>query len=483
MKKLSLLFLTLAIPFIADAFSFSAAAPTGQTLYYTIVSGGVKVTYPYRKNANNPGGWNNYAQPSGKLAIPDSVLYNGKYYIVVGVDEYAFRNCGEITSCIIPNSCKNVGKQSFFNNIKLSAIVFGNTVNSIGDSAFYNCMSLRTVTIPDNVTALGVSCFSSCDSLKAVYLPKSLRTINSYCFWKCYRLKNIKIPTTVTKIGEKAFLNCYGLASLDIPSSVKTIGDKAFFNIPNINYYGTASGTPWGAKCVNAYYSDSIYYKTSDKTHIVSIDRSIINIHLPNSIQTIGQFAFASCDNIKTLKLPDNVQEISAYAFVYCENMQKIILPSSLKSIGAEVFIACTSMQSIVSKASTPPTLYSLAFDKLSNDITIIVPCEAVSTYKSTNGWNKFHNITCEGGGDNPNPDPGDSTRIANIIPTNITVSSQREGVLIGNANGENIDIFDVYGRTIYRKNIHGTELIPLQTGFYIVRINGILCRKTVVMK
>lgn len=36
-----------------------------------------------------------------------------------------------------------------------------------------------------------------------------------------------------------------------IPDSVKVIREDAFFDVKNVNYNGTAEGSPWGAKKIN----------------------------------------------------------------------------------------------------------------------------------------------------------------------------------------------------------------------------------------
>ena len=58
----------------AAAYDFAATAPTGQTLYYAFVDGGVAVVHP--NNSPSPSaGWNNFTRPEGALTIPANAEY------------------------------------------------------------------------------------------------------------------------------------------------------------------------------------------------------------------------------------------------------------------------------------------------------------------------------------------------------------------------------------------------------------------------
>ena len=85
--------------------------------------------------------------------------------------------------------------------------------------------------------------------------------IESICFKKDGEdVKDFVIPSTyiydsqkykITKIGDSVFRGCLSLTSVTIPDSVTEIGKDAFYDLPYIEYYGTATGAPWGAKAMN----------------------------------------------------------------------------------------------------------------------------------------------------------------------------------------------------------------------------------------
>lgn len=59
---------------------------------------------------------------------------------------------------------------------------------------------------------------------------------------------------------------------------------------------------------------------------------------LPESLQSIGEFAMEGCREIVTLKIPNNVRVISNCAFKGCHSLKRITLPKSLIELGKDVF-------------------------------------------------------------------------------------------------------------------------------------------------
>lgn len=106
--------------------------------------------------------------------------------------------------------------------------IIPNTTVSIGYKAFYDCTDLTEMCIPEGVTKVEQMAFYQCSALTSIELPSSLRSVMKY-----------------------AFRDCTSLSNLDVPSTVTTIYDGAFQNVPNVNYTGSATGSPWGAKSFN----------------------------------------------------------------------------------------------------------------------------------------------------------------------------------------------------------------------------------------
>ena len=135
------------------------------------IEGGLDVVIPSNINGKQVVSIGNDAfttrgvEPTGistnKIEYNIQPLYNKKdnYEVVpLGAISYGLG----ITSVIIPNTVKIIGKDAFREN-KLTSVTIPTSVTSIGNSAFYG-NNLTSVTIPTSVTSIGEGAFLKNDS-------------------------------------------------------------------------------------------------------------------------------------------------------------------------------------------------------------------------------------------------------------------------------------------------------------------------------
>lgn len=350
---LAVLLTALAIPQTVKAYDFTAVAPSGQTLYYSYINGDsyrpqVIVTYP--EDGTNPG-WGSHTKPTGDLIIPNSVTCGNMTYSVDYIREGAFSGCDGLTSVIIPNTITNVTRNAFSNCSGLISISIPNSVTSIGENAFSHCSGLRSVTIPNSVTEIGVSAFGDCSRLSGTLV----------------------IPSTVTTIRNSAFGGCKGLASVVIPNSVSSIGSNAFYNVRHIEYRGTASGSPWGAKLMNGVTENGFIFSDATKTQLRSYIGSGGSVSIPNS-----------------------VTNIASYALYLCGEISSIIIPNTVTSIGTSAFGNCSGLTEITCLGTVAPTVETSTFTGVESTIPINIPCGSAMSYYSR--WSYFSNFQEDAG-------------------------------------------------------------------------------------
>ena len=68
----------------------------------------------------------------------------------------------------------------------------------------------------------------------------------------------------------------------------------------------------------------------------------IRDVVIPNSVTTIGDFAFADCSSLQSVTIPNSVTTIGDGAFSGCSSLQSVTIPNSVKEIGKDAFKGCT---------------------------------------------------------------------------------------------------------------------------------------------
>lgn len=71
------------------------------------------------------------------------------------------------------------------------------------------------------------------------------------------------------------------------------------------------------------------------------------SVTLPNGIEKIGWWAFGTCTSLTKIEIPDSVAEIGEKAFDYCINLVEISIPESVTKIESEAFKECYKLKNV----------------------------------------------------------------------------------------------------------------------------------------
>ena len=318
----------------------------------------------------------------GNISIPSSITSEGNSYKVVEIDDEVFKFCTDLTSVTIPNS-----------------------VTRIRARAFYYCRSSIPVIIPNSVTTIEVATFYY-SHITSVTIPNSVTTIGTTAFAES-KITSITIPNSVTKIGNTAFVHS-DLKSISIPSSITEIGYEPFSECKNLTEINVHSNNK------NYCAVDGILFnKTKDKLIQYPAGKTLSLYSIPSTVSEISRGAFWGCTNLKSIVIPNSVEIIRNDAFRNCNSISKFVIPNSVNCIESLAFYGCKGLNTIMIDNLTPPAAPMYLFansgatgeyseEAYYENIKLLVPSDAIETYKSHEVWGRFKTIESISGQDSP---------------------------------------------------------------------------------
>jgi hypothetical protein len=196
---------------------------------------------------------------------------------------------------------------------------------------------------------------------------------------------DVIIPSTitglpVTTIGVEAFEDIPSLTSVTLPNSVTNIGIFAFAYCTSLTTITVDPG--------NSLYSSvaGVLFNKSQTTLISFPGGKAGNYTIPNTVTTIGAYAFESCTSIGSVAIPDSVTTIGIQAFSYCPSLTSIIIGNRVTLIPQSAFSGCSSLRSV----TIPNSVTTIEFDAFSycTSLTNAVVGNGVTTIGSDAFYN-----------------------------------------------------------------------------------------------
>ena len=158
----------------------------------------------------------------------------------------------------------------------------------------------------------------------------------------------IEFYDDITRIPDKAFYMSKLNGKIDLPMSVKSIGAYAFTKTACTDFSLPDRVTEIGEGAFESCYN----FRT---------------LNLPRDLKKIGPRAFKDCLLSGNLDIAYNVTEIGDYAFSGCTSLTKLSLTSSLQRIGANAFNGCKNLKCELAIPSTVTEIGDGAFKECSN--------------------------------------------------------------------------------------------------------------------
>ncbi len=297
--------------------------------------------------------------------------------------DYAFRNCTALTDITLPSSLPVINNSLFYGCSSLTGIVIPDSVTSIAENAFEKCQNViflcsagsyaeqyaqengiayQIISQPQFVESgtLGDDLAYAIDTDNQLTVTGD-GEIPEDAFSDREDIQEVVLAEGVTRIGASAFQGCSALTSVTLPDSLTELGAAAFADCDALAELLVSDQNP------SLSTNQAVLYNNAGTTLLVypagKTEESFI---IPEGVTGIEDYAFAGCDNLKTITFPNapeapsrkaaaprkaasgGVQRIGSYAFYTCTGLTGMILPDTLETIGAYAFAGCIKLTGLV---------------------------------------------------------------------------------------------------------------------------------------
>lgn len=318
-----------------------------------------------------------YSVPKGVVEISYDVFTDASSLESVEIPEgveriysSAFENCKALKSVTLPQSLEALVFSVFENCTSLKSIVIPKKVKSLPACTFENCQSLEYVEIQNESIEISEAAFTGCDSLKCVRLPS---TFNQTTDWWTKRfsqeviavsaIENLNKDTKIVKYLQKdkysIIDNLTKAKRLDLVSQMLDKSPKiSLATINGMIDYVSGLGSVEANSALLDYKNKHFTREEEERLEKIELDKSlglrklsiadykrlfryqekngkiIINglklknahVEIPEKIggktvTEIGDYAFASCENLISLIIPKTITEIGTLAFYHSDNL------------------------------------------------------------------------------------------------------------------------------------------------------------------
>lgn len=331
------------------------------------------------------------------LSLPESVSE-------VGAN--VFSECTSLTTVELNNNLQTIGRGAFWGDVALKSISIPASVNQIEEKAFDECY-LESVTCkgttPPNIS---LNTFTDYVYISAqLNVPEDAK--ESYASaegWRLFKKINEDNPekpapgeptdpvgltvdlkvagqlmthidrgnvTNIVSLTIKGEINGTDLSVINLLSNLSTLDLSGARIVSGGEPYYESGGKVWRTRdgILDRNWLHAIHPSEIKLPLVKTIgamacaDMSFTKLIIPETVVSIGDYAFSDCASLCYVDISDSVRTVGAGAFYGCESLNEVSLGYSVTKIGGLAF-GKTSLAEIWSWTPIPPAIESDTFDE-----------------------------------------------------------------------------------------------------------------------
>ena len=283
----------------------------------------------------------------------------------------------------------------------IKKIVIGKDITTVGNYAFAYCQNTTAIEFKagSKLTTLGVLAFFNNPKVESVAIPDTVTYISAYALGDCFALTSVYVPQGVTGIYKTAFTN----------------SSKAFLNVAEGTYaetYARDHGIPYttrafleepiaggtcGEDAVWELYENGELrvkgtgpmenYTTHTQQPWASLRHTIKKIVIGKDITTVGNYAFAYCQNTTAIEFEEGskLTALGILAFFNNPKVETVVLPETVTYISAYALGDCFALTSVYVPQSVTG-IYKTAFTNSAKAVLNVAAGSYAETFAKDHG-------------------------------------------------------------------------------------------------
>lgn len=270
---------------------------------------------------------------------------------LVEIGYAAFMYCSALTNLRIPSTVRTIGTSAFSDCTALTELTLNEGLTEIGNSAFAHCYSLATVSIPSTVTHIGQGAFLDCRLLANIFIPEGNNL--KYIYFDSFRdtaFYNNESNWMHEDLDIKAlYLNNILLEIIGtVPEGKYEIRPHVQNVAIDFSNFITSSLSAFRVSSESQFFStdsSGVLYNKSG-TEVICFPRGLDSefYYFDSNATSVRPLAFKENNSLKTVVFT-NVKEIEKFAFLGCQSLKLVHIPSSVQKIGESAVPSVNNIQ------------------------------------------------------------------------------------------------------------------------------------------